>query len=125
MDESLNPKTKRRISTRPALKDQTSSFLFKGRCSLNYTRGRNFFRALFIVSVLGLIAYGVFFLPEDFWGPEPPIEPTMVKFGFCPVFLFLGAVLLPILSAVGWLTTTLLKNQQERERIDLEEHDDF
>jgi len=83
---------------------------------MNYTRGRNFFRALFIVSVLGLIVYGVFFLPEDFWGPEPPIEPTRVKFGFCPVFLFLGAVLLPILSAVGWLTTTLLKNQQERER---------
>ena len=83
---------------------------------MNYTRGRNFFRALFVVSVLGLIVYGVFFLPEDFWGPEPPIEPTRAKFGFCPVFLFLGAVLLPILSAVGWLTTTLLKNQQERER---------
>jgi len=92
---------------------------------LNYTSGRNFFRVLFIVSVLGLIAYGVFFLPEDFWGPEPPIEPTMVKFGFCPVFLFLGAVLLPILSAVGWVTTALLKNQQERERIDLEAHDGF
>jgi hypothetical protein len=92
------------------------------RWSLNYTRGRNIFRALFIVSVLGWIVYAVFFLPEDFWGPEPPIEPTMVKFGFCPVFLFLGAVLLPILSAVGWVTTTLLKNRQERERIDLEEH---
>lgn len=92
---------------------------------MNYTRGRNFFRALFIVSVLGLIAYSVFFLPEDFWGPQPPIEPTMVKFGFCPFFLFLGAVLLPILSAVGWLVTTLLKNQQERERTDLEEHDVF
>ena len=92
------------------------------RRSLNYTRGRNVFRALFIVSVLGWIVYAVFFLPEDFWGPEPPIEPTMVKFGFCPVFLFLCAVLLPILSAVGWVTTTLLKNRQERERIDLEEH---
>ena len=92
---------------------------------MNYTRGRNFFSALFIVSVLGLIAYGVFFIPEDFWGSEPPIEPTMIKFGFCPVFLFLGAVLLPILSAVGWVTTTLLKNQQERERVHLEEHDDI
>jgi hypothetical protein len=92
---------------------------------LNYTRGRNFFRALFIVSVLGWIAYGVFFLPEDFWGPEPPIEPTMVKFGFCLVFLFLGAVLLPILSAVGWVTITLLKKQQEQGRIGLEGHDDF
>jgi hypothetical protein len=91
---------------------------------MNYTRGRNLFRALFIVSVLGLIAYGVFFLPEAFWGPGPPFAPTMVKFGFYPVFLFLGAVLLPVLSAVGWLTTTWLKNQQERERIDLEEHDD-
>lgn len=92
---------------------------------MNYTRGRNFFRALFIVSVLGLIAYGVFFLPEGFWGSEPPIEPTMTRFGFCPVFLFLGAVLLPILSAVGWVTTALLKNQQERERVALEEHDDY
>jgi len=92
---------------------------------MNYTRGRNFFRALFIVSILGLIVYGVFFLPEDFWSPEPPIEQMMVKFGFCPVFLFLGAVLLPILSAVGWVATTVLKNQQERERLDLEEHDDF
>lgn len=64
---------------------------------MNYTRGRNFFRALFIVSVLGLIAYSVFFLPEDFWGPEPPIEPTMVKFGFCPFFLFLGVSTLLIL----------------------------
>ena len=91
---------------------------------MNYTRGRNFFRALFVVSVLGLIAYGVFFLPEDFWGPEPPIAPTMVRFGFCPAFLFLGAVLLPILSAVGWITTTLLKHQQERERFGLEESDD-
>ena len=91
---------------------------------MNYTRGRNFFRALFLVSVLGLIAYGVFFLPKDFWGPEPPIAPTMVKFGFCPIFLFLGAVLLPILSAIGWLTTTLLKNQQERERRNLEDSDD-
>ncbi len=92
---------------------------------MNYKRGRNFFRALFIVSVLGWIVYAVFFLPEDFWGPEPPIEPTMVKFGFYPVFLFLGAVLLPILSAVGWATTGLLKNRQERERIDLEEHDEL
>jgi hypothetical protein len=92
---------------------------------MDYTRGRNFFRALFIVSVLGLIAYGVFFLPENFWGPEPPIAPTTVRFGFCPAFLFLGAVLLPVLSAVGWVTTTLLKNQQERERIDLEEGDDI
>jgi hypothetical protein len=92
---------------------------------LNYTRARNFFRAFFIVSVLGLIVYGVFFLPEDSLGPKPPIEPTMVRFGFCPVFLFLGAVLLPILSAVGWVVTTMLKNQQERERNDLEEHDDF
>jgi len=91
---------------------------------MNYTRGRNIFRALFIVSVLGLIAYGVFFLPENFWGPEPPIAPTMVKFGFCPVFLFLGVVLLPILSAIGWVATTLLKNQQEREMTDLEEHKD-
>jgi hypothetical protein len=90
---------------------------------LNYTRSRNFFRALFIVSILGWIVYGVFFLPQDFWGSEPPIEPTMVKFGFCPIFLFLGAVLLPVLSAVGWVTTTLLKKQQERERIGLEEHD--
>ena len=80
--------------------------------------------ALFIISVLGLIVYGAFFLPEDFWGPGPPIVPTMVKFGFCPVFLFLGTVLLPILSAIGWLVTTQLKNQQEREKIDLEEHDD-
>jgi hypothetical protein len=32
---------------------------------------------------------------------------------------------LPILSAVGWVGTTMLKNQQERERNDLEEHDDF
>ena len=95
------------------------------RWSLNYTRSRNLFRALFIVSVLGLIAYGVLFLPKDFWGPEPPIEPTMVRFGFCPVFLFLGAVLLPIFSLVGWVTTALLKNWQERERIDLEEHDEF
>ncbi len=93
------------------------------RWSLNYTRGRNICRAFFIVSVLGWIAYGAFFLPEDFWGPEPPIEPTMVRFGFCPVFLFLGAVLLPLLSAVGWVAITLLKNQQERARIDLEEHD--
>jgi hypothetical protein len=92
---------------------------------MNYTRSRNFFRALFIVSVLGWIVYGVFFLPENFWGTEPPIEPTTVKFGFCPVFLFLGAVFLPILSAVGWLVTTLLKNQQERERITLEEQDDI
>lgn len=92
---------------------------------MNHTGGRNFFRALFIVSVLGWIVYAVFFLPEDFWGPEPPIEPTMVKFGFYPVFLFLGAVLLPILSAVGWVTTGLLKNRQERERIDLEEHDEL
>ena len=92
---------------------------------MNFTRGRNFFRALFIVSVLGLIVYGVFFLPDDFWSTEPPIEPTIVKFGFCPVFLFLGAVLLPILSAVGWVATTLLKNKQKRERIDLEKHDDF
>jgi hypothetical protein len=92
---------------------------------LNYTRARNFFRALFIVSVLGLIVYGVFFLPEDSLGPEPPIEPTMVRFGFCPVFLFLGAFLLPILSAVGWVVNTMLKNQQERERNDLEEHNDF
>ncbi len=91
---------------------------------MNYTRGRKFFRALFIISVLGLIVYSVFFLPEDFWGPEPPITPTMVKFGFCPAFLLLGAVLLPILSGIGWVTTTLLKNQQERDRIDLEEHDD-
>ena len=81
--------------------------------------------ALFIVSVLGWITYGVFFLPVDFWGPEPPIEPTMVKFGFCPVFLFLGAVLVPILSAVGWVTTMLLKNQQEREKIGPEDHQDF
>jgi hypothetical protein len=71
-----------------------------------------------------MIVYGVIFLPDDFWGPEPPIQPTMVKFGFYPVFLFLGAVSLPILSAVGWLTTTLLMNRQERERIDQEEHDD-
>ena len=49
----------------------------------------------------------------------------MVKFGFCPVFLFLGAVLVPILSAVGWVTTMLLKNQQEREKIGLEDHQDF
>jgi uncharacterized membrane protein len=103
--------------------DQTSSFLFKVMCTLNYTKGRNLFRALFIISVLGLIVYGVFFLTEDFWGPEPPIEQTMVRFGFCPVFLFLGAVLLPILSAFGWVTTTRHKNQQERARIDLEEYD--
>jgi hypothetical protein len=113
----------REIGTSSSLsKMQASSYW---RWSLNYTRGRNVCRALFLVSVLGLIAYGVFFLPEDFWGPEPPIEPTMVKFGFYPVFLLLGAVLLPILSAVGWVTTTLLKNRQERERIDLEEHDEF
>ena len=92
---------------------------------MNYTRGRNFLRALFIVSVLGLTAYVLFFLPEGFWGPEPPIAPTRSRFGFCPVFLFLGAVLLPILSGVGWMTTTVLKNRQERERIDLEEHDEF
>jgi hypothetical protein len=92
---------------------------------MNYTRGRNFFRALFIISVLGLIVYGLFFLPEDFLGPEPPIAPTMVKFGFCPVFLFLGAVLLPIFSAVGWVATTLLMNQQEKEKNDLEEPYDF
>lgn len=85
------------------------------RCPLNYTRGRNFFTVLFIVSVLGLIAYAVFFLPDGFWGPEPPIGPTMGRFGFCPAFLFLGAILLPVLSAVGWVTTTLLKKQQERE----------
>jgi hypothetical protein len=72
-----------------------------------------------------LIAYGVFFLPKDFWGPEPPIVPTMVKFGFCPAFFFLGAVLLPILSAVGWVATTLLKKQQEREMINQEEHDSY
>jgi hypothetical protein len=87
------------------------------RWSLNYARGRRIFRAVFIISVLGLIGYGAFFLREGFWGPEPPIEPTTVKFGFCPVFLFLGAV--------GWLTTTLLKNQQERERIHPGEHDEF
>ena len=81
--------------------------------------------ALFIVSVLGLIAYGVFLLPEAFWGPEPPIEPTMVRFGFCPVFLFLGAVLLPIFSLVGWVATALLKNRQEREELDLEGDDEF
>lgn len=92
---------------------------------MDYTRGRNFFRALFIISVLGLIVYGVFFLPEDFWGPEPPIVPSMNKFGFCPVFLFLGAVLLPIFSAVGWVATTMLKNQREKEKNDLEESDDF
>jgi hypothetical protein len=91
---------------------------------MNYTTGRNLFRALFIASVLGLIAYGVFFLPEGFWGPEPPIEPTMDRFGFCPVFLLLGAVLLPILSAVGWVATALLKRQQERGRVDLEDQDD-
>jgi hypothetical protein len=91
---------------------------------MNYTTGRNLFRALFIVSVLGLIVYGVFFLPEGFWGTEPPIEPTMVKFGFCPVLLVLGAVLLPILSAVGWVATALLKKQQERGRIGLEDHED-
>ena len=88
---------------------------------MNYTRGRNIFGALFVVSVLGLLVYAVFFLPEDFWGPEPPIEPTTVRFGFCPAFLFLGAVLLPILAAVGWVVTTLLKHQQERERAGLEE----
>jgi hypothetical protein len=99
--------------------------LFKARCPLNYTRARNVFSALFVVSVLGLVAYGVFFLPEGFWGPEPPIAPTTGKFGFCPVFLFLGATLLLIISAVGWVTTALLKNRQEKERIDLEEQDDF
>jgi hypothetical protein len=92
---------------------------------MNYTRGRNFFRALFIISVLGWIVYGVFFLPEDFWGSEPPIEPTMGRFGFYRVFLFLGAALLPILSAVGWVATTVLEKKQQRDRIDLEEHDEF
>lgn len=92
---------------------------------MNYTRGRSFFRALFIASVLGLIVYGVLFLPKDFLGPEPPIAPTMAKFGFCPFFLFLGAVLLPIFSAVGWVATTLLKNQQENEEDNLEDPDDY
>jgi O-antigen/teichoic acid export membrane protein len=101
-----------------------SLFLLKVRGSMNYTRSRNLFRALFIISVFALILYSVFFLPDDFLGSEPPIAPTMVKFSFCPVFIFLGAVLLPILSAIGWVATTLLKNQQEKDRIDIEEHDD-
>jgi hypothetical protein len=62
---------------------------------------------------------------QDLESKTPPIEPTMVKFGFCPVFLFLGAILLPIISAVGWVTTTMLKNQQERESFDPENDDDF
>jgi Na+/H+ antiporter NhaB len=90
---------------------------------LNYTKLRNFFRALFIVSVVGWIVYGVFFLPEGFGGPEPPIVPTMSKFGFYPVFLFLGAVLLPIFFAVGWVATTLRMNKQKKERTTQERQD--
>lgn len=81
---------------------------------MNYTRGRNFFRALFVLSALGLATYGAVLLSQGSWGPEPPIEPSMGKFGFYPVFLFLGAVLVPILSAVGWVATELLKKSQER-----------
>ena len=74
---------------------------------MNYKKTRTALAIVIGLSVAGWVLFGLFFLPEDFVGPEPPIAPSAEPFGFCPFFLLIAALLVPIVSAVGWVTTTM------------------
>ena len=74
---------------------------------MNYKKARTALAIAIGLSAVGWVLFGLFFLQEDFVGPEPPIVPANEPFGFCPFFLLIAALLVPIVSAVGWVTTTM------------------
>jgi hypothetical protein len=81
---------------------------------MNYKKTRTALAIVIGLSAVGWVLFGLFFLPEGFVGPEPPIALSAEPFGFCPFFLLIVALLVPIVSGVGWVMTTMLSIREDK-----------
>ena len=81
---------------------------------MNYKKTKTALAIVIGLSAVGWVLFGLFFLPEDFVDPEPPIAPSAEPFGFCPFFLLIAALLVPIVSGVGWVMTTMLSIREDK-----------
>lgn len=81
---------------------------------MNYEKARVFCTIVFGVSVIGWAVFGLFFLPEDFLGSGPPLAPSTGPNNLWHFLLFFVALLTPVMSALGGLTTTILIMREEQ-----------
>lgn len=74
---------------------------------MNRKKARTVFAVVFGISVAGWAVFGLFFLPDDSSGLEPPSAAAADPNSLWHFPLFLIGILAPVVSALGLLATSL------------------
>jgi hypothetical protein len=83
---------------------------------MNYRQARTVFGIALSICAIGWAVFLLFFAPDGFIGPEPPIASWTGARGLLHFFLLVAAILALIISAVGLVITSVLCAREARRR---------
>ena len=83
---------------------------------MDFPKARAVFRAVFLISTVGWVVFGLFLAPDDFTVSQLPIARAFDPHSFWSSLLLFGSILTPIAASCGWIVMTILIVREQGSR---------